>query len=264
MERRTSALGALVILLVVLLGGLTTYQQTRSFHDTLVAKAEAAEAKAASLEAELKALQANRSTSVAPSYSSSASTDAPSTAPSRSPSNAPSNAPTSDPCALSGIRMKPESWLTSRSNTGNTHLIHRVMRNGTKADRLNVLVMGGSLTAGNEVGGKPAAWPALLNRQLPSWDITNRAVGSTGSVWFLQNLGTQLAPFDWDLVMIEAALNDDQLNIDNGKYKSGSQISEIFEQLIRSIRLALPHTAILIVEAFRASNGFKTGRSKPA
>ena len=76
----TSALGGLVLLLV-LFGGLATHQQTRSFHDNeqirsvqnaLAARMDATEAKAASLEADLKALNAKRSTSVAPSYSSSA------------------------------------------------------------------------------------------------------------------------------------------------------------------------------------------------
>ena len=52
--------------------------------------------------------------------------------------------------------------------------------------------MGGSMTAGHEVGGLQNAWPALLTNisEFSALSVTNRAEGSTGTTWFLQNLGT--------------------------------------------------------------------------
>jgi hypothetical protein len=125
------------------------------------------------------------------------------------------------------------------------------------------------MTDGHEVGGKEHAWPAFLVHQNVTefssglLKITNRAKGSTGSVWFYQNLGTLLDPYDWDIVMIEAAMNDD--NVCTGCiYGSESEVIENFERLVRGIRLSLPQAVIVIVEAFRQNkpprNGFTSGQ----
>jgi len=160
--------------------------------------------------------------------------------------------------------LKPRNWGSSRSNTGNTHRIHELLLQDTGA---KVLVMGGSMTAGSEVGGLEYAWPALLANitEFSGLTITNRAQGSTGTTWFLQNLGTQLAPFDWDVVMIEAAMNDDDV-CHGCRYSSESEVTTQFEALVRGIRIILPQAAVIIVEAFRQSkaprNGFTSGQNQ--
>lgn len=160
--------------------------------------------------------------------------------------------------------LEPQNWGSSRSNTGNTHRIHELLLEDTG---VKVLVMGGSMTAGMEVGGLKYAWPALLANiaEFSGLTITNRAQSSTGTAWFLQNLGTQLAPFDWDVVMIEAAMNDDDV-CPACRYSSESEVTTQFEKLVRGIRLILPQAAIIIVEAFRQSkaprNGFTSGQNQ--
>lgn len=164
--------------------------------------------------------------------------------------------------------IEPKNWGSSRSNTGNTWRLHNLLQN-LKDTAVKVLVLGGSMTDGHEVGGKEHAWPAFLVHQNVTefssglLKITNRAKGSTGSVWFYQNLGTLLDPYDWDIVMIEAAMNDD--NVCTGCiYGSESEVIENFERLVRGIRLSLPQAVIVIVEAFRQNkpprNGFTSGQ----
>ena len=161
--------------------------------------------------------------------------------------------------------IEPKNWGSSRSNTGNTWRLHELLNRQNKT-AVKVLIMGGSMTAGHEVGIK-YAWPTLLGNipEFSSLNITNRAQGSTGTVWFLQNLGTQLSPYDWDIVMIEAAMNDDDV-CNSCRYSSESEVSTQFEQLVRGIRLVLPQAAIIIVEAFRQSkaprNGFTSGQNQ--
>ena len=167
--------------------------------------------------------------------------------------------------------VKPRNWGSSRSNTGNTWRLHELLQNQKNA-AVKVLIMGGSMTAGHEAGSehfpsKNNAWPAMLGNitEFSGLKITNRAQGSTGTTWFLQNLGTQLAPFDWDIVMIEAAMNDDHV-CSSCRYSSESEVTTQFEQLVRGIRLLLPQAAIIIVEAFRQSkaprNGFTSGQNQ--
>ena len=67
----------------------------------------------------------------------------------------------------------------------------------------------------------------LLHFLIPSlfhFCITNSAKGSTGTTWFLQNFGTHLAPFDCGVVMIEAAMNDDN-ECDGCTYSSESEVT---------------------------------------
>ena len=52
--------------------------------------------------------------------------------------------------------------LASRSNTGNTFLIHSALNTG----HAKVMVLGGSLSAGHDAGGKANAWPALLEAEI--------------------------------------------------------------------------------------------------
>ena len=65
--------------------------------------------------------------------------------------------------------------------------------------------------------------------------------------------------------MIEAAMNDDNV-CDDCRYSSESEVTTQFEALVRGIRLILPQTAVLIVEAFRQSkaprNGFTSGQNQ--
>eukprot|EP00956_Cyclotella_meneghiniana_P027847 scaffold63518_cov42-Cyclotella_meneghiniana.AAC.1 len=163
--------------------------------------------------------------------------------------------------------IEPRNWGSSRSNTGNTYRLHEVLQYRKDNTMVKVLIMGGSLTAGQEVGGKNNSWASMLANitELSHLNITNRAQGATGTVNHVQNLGTLLDPFDWDIVMIEAALNDDDV-CDNCRYSSESDVTLNFEQLVRSIRLLIPQSAIVIVEAFRQSkaprNGFTSGQNQ--
>ena len=176
-----------------------------------------------------------------------------------------------DGCCLQNVSrqglLEPRNWGSSRSNTGNTHRIHEILLQEDTND-IKVLVMGGSMTAGAEVGGLHNAWPAMLTNitEFNGLNITNRAQGSTGTTWFLQNLGTQLDPFNWDVVMIEAAMNDGGDNVcDNCRYSSESEVISQFEALVRSIRIILPQTAVIVVEAFKQKkaprNGFTSGQN---
>jgi len=74
-----------------------------------------------------------------------------------------------------------------------------------------VLVLGGSLTVGHDAGGMEHAWPALLSREncIGVGLVENRGKASTGSNYALANIQTLLSPFDWDIILLEYALNDD-------------------------------------------------------
>lgn len=156
--------------------------------------------------------------------------------------------------------------LLSRSNTGNTFRIHRILN---KKGPLKVLVLGGSLTAGADVGGKKHAWPKFLAVQsddgLPDMHIENRAKGATGSNYALSNLDKLIKPYDWDLVLLEYALNDDSVGEWNSRYSSGTEVTKTFEHLIRNIRKAIPAAGLVIIEGFRQSKkpriGFTSGQN---
>jgi len=155
--------------------------------------------------------------------------------------------------------------LLSRSNTGNTFRIHRVLN---RRRPLKVLVLGGSLTHGADVGGKKHAWPSFLAVHLadglPIMQISNRAKGSTGSNYALANLDKLIKPYDWDLIFLEYALNDDDVG-GHHRYLSGTEVTKTFEHLIRNIRTSMPTSAIVIMEVFRQSKkprlGFTSGQN---
>jgi hypothetical protein len=98
--------------------------------------------------------------------------------------------------------------LLSRSNTGNTFRVHQALNLEQPA---KVLVLGGSLTVGHDAGGMEHAWPALLSREncIGVGLVENRGKASTGSNYALANIQTLLSPFDWDIILLEYALNDD-------------------------------------------------------
>ena len=159
--------------------------------------------------------------------------------------------------------------LLSRSNTGNTFRIHRILNKKGPKGPLKVLVLGGSLTAGADVGGKKHAWPKFLafpsDDGLPDMHIENRAKGATGSNYALANLDKLIKPYDWDLVLLEYALNDDSVGEWNSRYSSGTEVTKTFEHLIRNIRKAIPTAALVIIEGFRQSKkpriGFTSGQN---
>ena len=168
------------------------------------------------------------------------------------------------------LKYNPENTfqgaLLSRSNTGNTFRIHGVLN---KKGPLKVLVLGGSLTAGADVGGKKHAWPMFLAVQsddgLPAMHISNRAKSGTGSNHALANLDKLIKPYDWDLIFLEYALNDDSVGEWNSRYSSGTEVTKTFEHLIRNIRNAMPTAALVIMEGFRQSKkpriGFTSGQN---
>jgi hypothetical protein len=143
--------------------------------------------------------------------------------------------------------------VSARSNTGNTYRLYTAL-NQKKAP--SVIVLGGSLTTGADVGGKSFAWPAYLAKHQGWPTIANRAKGGTGSNYAVANLGTLLAPFDWDVVLLEFAVNDDDIG---GRYSDGRAVSKTWEVLLRGIHQSCPGAAILAIECFRHRKGDYSG-----
>tara|TARA_B100000795_G_scaffold85847_1_gene62368 strand:+ start:7932 stop:9152 length:1221 start_codon:yes stop_codon:yes gene_type:complete len=146
--------------------------------------------------------------------------------------------------------------LNSRSNTGNNFRIYQALNKG----QAKVLVLGGSVTTGHEAGGIKNAWPSVLEKENCTGisSITNRAVAATGSNYAVYNLKKFLTPFDWDIILLEYAVNDDDVG-NNSRYKSVTEVSKTFEILIRGIHDFVPKAAVIPVECFRPSKGYYNG-----
>jgi hypothetical protein len=129
------------------------------------------------------------------------------------------------------------------------------------ANPKNILVLGGSVTAGGDVGGKKHAWPMYVTG-IPT--ILNRAVGGTGSNYAFAEIDTLTRGQSWDIIMLEYAVNDDDIGVGK-RYGNGVHVVEAFESLIRTIRIRFPSAMIIVIECFRPrkkpAHGFTSGQT---
>ena len=114
----------------------------------------------------------------------------------------------------------------------------------------NVLVLGGSVTAGHGVGGKKNSWPSFL-----PYNVVNRAVGGTGSNYAVANFKTLTKGSDWNIIMLEYAVNDDDVGV-KIRYANELSVTLAFETLVRLIRVNFPEAMIIVVELFRPIKKF--------
>ena len=126
---------------------------------------------------------------------------------------------------------------------------------------VNVLVFGGSMTAGRFVKGFAGAWPATLewewgrkvaaertahNRSLALLHVTNAAVAGTSSQWLLERLSHYFPrSAQVDLVLLDYDINDMAAWADSDEERAAMQA--VVELVVRRVLLARQSPAVVWV-----------------
>lgn len=175
-----------------------------------------------------------------------------------------------------------EQLQKSLTYHGDTAHLIRVLCTARRGDPVQIITMGGSLTAGSEVGANNA-WPVLFQEWLQennfsSTTVSNIAISSCGSDCWSENVRSKFNEvkkkgIKATICILEMGLNDDSVGIDTKthkkfRYKDTDSMQKWFETLLRIVAGLKDdggHTpAILVYEGFRQSklpNPFFSGQN---
>jgi len=135
----------------------------------------------------------------------------------------------------------------SRANVGDRKMWEHALCVAQRGGTVQVLVIGGSLTAGAELAeGKASAWPELLQKHFLQWygtdkvKVINEARSSSGSDYWVKHLPSiwakATANADATIIMVENGLNDATSCVGVGeRYGSVDEVSMWWERLLRMI-----------------------------
>ena len=132
--------------------------------------------------------------------------------------------------------------------------------------------LGGSLTAGADVGGKNHTWFRFLNELFVDVDLytqsrfINLARRATGSNFAVARFFSIMPKDPCDIIFLEYALNDDDHSIETkARYKDHDDIMVYFETLLVSLFYHYPTSAVVVLEVFRQLEsvmyGFSSGQN---
>jgi len=161
-----------------------------------------------------------------------------------------------------GKKKASEKDYTQSNRFNMERLFRKVIK---EKENVNIIVLGGSFTAGRNSGGYDNAYPKILEGALnhnalgkmTTFNVFNHARGGTTIQWALQRLPALLSiDQSIDLIIIDYEVNNCAVLANSDKSRASYIAS--FEVLIRKILTFHPHTAIVSLNIATTHSGSMT------